>query len=849
MRATRLVWWAFCSLTFLVSRVSQAQVPAYAFTNFAGNPPGWLDGTGAAARFYSPTAVAADAQGNIYVADEGNHVIRKVTVIGAVSTVAGRAGESGLVNGSGPAARFNEPSGIAVDASGNLFVADKANGAIRKITPQGEVSTFISNESIFTSAQSAGLTNPIFLGFPVSLAVNAIGRVYVVSQGANSIIQIMQDGRVDLLAGNEGSILGGFLDGTGAGALFSQPEGIALDITGNLLVADTGNNAIRKVTPAGVVTTVAGQGRFRSGFVNGPAATAHLSEPRGIAADGAGNVYFADKNIACIRMVSAGGEVSTFVGEVGTHGDADGFGTAAKFSRVAGMAWSATGKLFIAESGNHTIRQATPSGQVTTLAGAASAGDRDGMGNLARFNSPSDITFDSAGNLYVADAGNGLVRKVGPNGLVTTLTAPMSGPLGMARFGWPSGVAVDTNGTVYVAEGYDSQIFKITQAGVLSLFADGFRGPQGIALDRAGNLYVADTYNHTIRKVSPTGLVTTLAGGPSSGAEDGAASDARFNTPTGVAVGADGSVYVADQNNARIRKISPNGIVSTLAGYANTSGFYTPYREMIAIDGAGSDSGFSLPSRLAVDAAGNVFVSDAGNHLIRKVTPAGFATTIAGVFGKAGSADGTWNEARFEYPSGIALASDGTLLVVDNGNRITKGVPKTVPTPAINLRVSLMNPATVTPVNSSSASATAGSPVPVSYQWFKDGLPMLGQTNSVLSSVTFSNRANGGSFSLVVRNAYGAVTNSAGSVRVRVPQQIQAARLPGGLVRLISGDQDGRPITNDALNYFVVEATTNVLSTNWVRYTNGFSIVGGMVQFDDPDAPASPRRFYRVLER
>lgn len=862
MRDSRLVRWLFGSLLLLRCTSGLAQVPAYAFTNFAGNPPGWVDATGSAARFSSPTAVAVDSLGNIYVADENNHVIRKVTPAGVVSTLAGKAGEAGLIDGVSAVARFNRPSGVAVDGAGNVFVADTHNGAIRRITPQGNTTTIASGPPDQPSFEDAPAGNAGF-ALPTGVAVDAAGNVYVADQYNSAIRKVTPQGRVVLVAGNLQAQ--GMLDGTGATALFYWPQGITIDGSGNLLVADTGNNAIRKVTPAGTVTTVAGQGRSHPGFINGPAASARFSQPRGIAVDGAGNVYVADLNISVIRVISAAGEVSVLAGDPASPGDTDGSGAAARFYGVTGLAWDGTGSVIIAEGGNHTIRRTTPAGLVTTLAGASSREHRDGTGNLARFSSPVDVALDGAGNLYVPDPINGVVRKVRADGMVTTVVAGVSGPTGIARFGYPTGVAVATNGTLYVADGYENLIYRITATGVLSLLAgngknqyyltDGqgteasFTYPQGIALDQAGNLYVADTFNNAIRRVTPGGLVSTLAGNRSAGYADGAGSAAQFSSPSGVAVAIDGTVYVADQNNARIRKITPDGMVTTLAGFANTGGFFTAFRAVPAADGAGSIAGFYFPNRLAVDTAGNVFVTDLGNQLIRKITPEGFVTTVAGAFGREGSADGAGAEARFTLPFGIAVAADGTLYVSDNGNRITKGVQTTVPAPAITVIMSPMSPAVLSTVYYATASATVTSPAPIGYQWLKDGTPIPEATNSALPSVTFSNRANGGSFSLVVSNAYGMMTNSAGSVRVQVPQQLQASPMQNGGIRLLSGDRDGGSITSDALNYFIIEATTNVLSTNWVRYTNGFSIVGGMVQFDDPDAPNSPRRFYRVIER
>lgn len=488
---------------------------------------------------------------------------------------------------------------------------------------------------------------------------------------------------------------------------------------------------------------------------------------------------------------------------------------------------------------------------------ADSAGHIDGVGSAARFNGPTDIALDGAGNAYVADAGNGVVRKISPTGVVSTLLGGTNGPTGIARFLEPRGIAVDTNtGTVFISDTAAAKIFKVTAAGVMSVLAGGgegwsmdgtgtaasFRTPDGIALDRSGNLYVAENFGNLIRKVTPEGVVTSLAGDRLfSGTNDGVGAQARFTCPTGVAVDAAGNVYVADSCNARIRKVTPEGVVTTVAGAV----WYA-----VGGDGPGFGGSFYLPRRLAVDSLGNIFVADILNHSIRKVTPAGVITTVAGVPGQVGSADGAGSGARFHYPNAIAVDANGTLYVAETGNnRVTKGSPTFVPGPAISLTVDSLGEAFGFPAGSGYYRATGSSPVPLTYQWLKDNVAIIGAITPNLVLYNLTSRAAGGNISVTVSNPYGAVTNSVGYLHVRVPQQLQPSRTPNGGFRLLSSDMDGGSIPTNALGNFVFEATSDVASTNWTRYTNGFTLTNGMVQFDDPDASSSLRRFYRVIER
>ena len=569
---------------------------------FAGNVDGMgsVDGTGPSAWFNAPSSVAADSAGDVYVADTGNHTIRKITAAGVVTTLAGSAGLAGRADGVGAAARFWYPLGVATDSAGNVYVTDNFNHLIRKISPAGAVTT---------------------------------------------------------LAGSAGVV--GQADGMGSAASFWNPSGIATDGAANIYVAD--GYALRKVTQAGVVTTVA-----RSG------GGVWFSD--GVAADGAGNAYATDAFNFTILKIDPSGSVTTLAGSAGVGGQVDGTGSAATFSYPNGIAADAAGNLYVSDG--NTIRTITPTGTVSTWAGGARAGYADGTGGAARFNNPSGVATDGAGNVYVADTVNQAIRKAMPGAVVTTLagspimTGSADGAGTAASFKYPFGLATDSVGNIYVADVANSTIRKISAGGTVTTLAgsagvagssDGtgatatFATPLGVATDRAGNVYVADATSETIRKVTPNGVVTTLAGSARvAGSADGTGAAATFTNPAGIAVDAAGNVYVA--GNEVIRKITPARAVTTLAGVAGVIG---------AADGAGAAATFSDPMGVAVDGAGNVYVADTGNCTVRKITPAGVVTTLAGTAGVAGWADGIGAAARFSAPFSVAVDGAGNVFVAD----------------------------------------------------------------------------------------------------------------------------------------------------------------------------------------
>jgi sugar lactone lactonase YvrE len=316
----------------------------YTVSTFAGGESGLLNGTTAMAQFKLPHNLIFDSNGNLFISDSENHQIRKITVDGIVSTLAGST--IGFANGFKSLAKFNKPIGMAFDANGNLYVADSENNKIRKITSEGLVSTF------------AGST----VGY--------------------------EDNNIGILA------------------KFNKPEGITIDATGNFYVTDKSNFKIRKISPTGVVTTLAGSD---SGFLNATGINAKFSGPRGIILDNTGNLLVADSGNHKIRKITPSGEVTTFAGN--SMGFQDGTLETTLFNFPTSLGKDLLGNIYVVDTLNHSIRKISSTGQVTTIAGSAS-GYQDGLGGDAKFSFPTDIKADNAGNLFIVDYGNNRIRKI-----------------------------------------------------------------------------------------------------------------------------------------------------------------------------------------------------------------------------------------------------------------------------------------------------------------------------------------------------------------------------------------------------------------------------------------------------
>ncbi len=363
--------------------------------------------------------------------------------------------------------------------------------------------TFISNLSGLTANTTYYLR---------AYATNAYGTSYgsVVKFTTSSTI-VTVTGAVTTFAGSTTS---GYLDGTGAGAQFSSPQGVAVDAQGNVYVSDAFNNAIRKITPGGVVTTIAGTGI--AGYNDGPAATAQFYAPQGLTVDAQGNVFVADYGNNLIRKITPAGVVSTLAGN-GTAGYVNGAGNVAEFSGPSGVAVDASGNLYVADHNNNLIRKVTSVGVVSYVAGNLTAGYINATVNTATgvygaFNKPSGIVIDATGNLYVADLGNNAIRMITPAGVITTVAG---GTVQSAVLGYPAGICIDHSGNLFITD-ESGRIMELTSAKVLYVlagasnvagFADGtgtaaqFNTPQGIAVDASENIYVADYNNNSIRKV------------------------------------------------------------------------------------------------------------------------------------------------------------------------------------------------------------------------------------------------------------------------------------------------------------------------------------------------------------
>jgi len=776
-------------------------------TTFVGSTTsGFVNDTGSAARFYYPTGLAVDKSGNTFVTDKYNHVIRKITPAGVVSTFAG-SGSIGSADGQGAAASFYYPAALVIDPNGNLFVSDQYNQKIRKITKDGLVSTFAGN-GIEGFVNGPALEALFYR--PEGIAMDSSGNFFIADVYNHSIRKITPSGTVSTLAGNGGP---GSTNGTGSSASFNYPCALAIDAFGNVFVADQWNNKIRKVTPSGIVTTFAGTGAI--GSTDGPDSIASFNYPSGLFFDHSGNLLVADRNNNLLRKITPDGKVSTLAGNL-TAGSADGTFATARFNYPFAMAFDLSGNLILADRYNHEIRKivlsiyeispALPKGMsidphtgvisgipevgsapVTYQVTARNASGMDtAFVSISIHGKPFVYTHNVTSTTKTTAVANGTIEYLGfpkmtsygvcwnktgnptmidsfltrdsslvvqnvsfplsnlsPNtkyylrtfatnsigtyyGNVVTFytngekpkisysipatisagveitpiapvntgglptsngymvstfagngTASSGDGIGVeAGFNYPMGVAVDSAGYVYAVDRQNNRICKISPAGkVVTLAGSGqigntdgkgknasFNLPYGIDLDVAGNAYVVDRYNNTIRKITPDGVVTTFAGSGAIGSTDGVGTAASFNWPTGVALDNGGNLIIADTYNNKIRKITPAGLVTTIAGNGSIG----------TTDGAALSASFNVPTGVEVDGSGNIWVADVNNNMIRKISTDGIVSTIAGN-GERSFADGTGRAAGFFFPYSLIMDPDGNFLVGDaNNNRIRK---------------------------------------------------------------------------------------------------------------------------------------------------------------------------------
>ena len=608
------------------------------------------------AKLDGPRGVTVDGSGNLYIADSGNRRIRKVDTSGNITTVAG-TGVEGYSGDGGKAveAKLGAPLGVTVDGSGNLYIADSSNRRIRKVDTSGTITT-VAGTGVWGFSGDGGTATEARLSFPRGLALDTSGNLYIADATNCRVRRVDASGNISTVAGtgvcedNAGLESNNGDGGQATEADLGYMIGLALDSAGNLYIADTTNNRVRKVDTSGTITTVAGTGRWGYSGDGGRAVEAWLGAPLGLAVDASGNLYIGHADGQRVRKVDTSGIITTFagIGESGFSGDG-GPAVSARLNHPTGLAVDNSGNLYIADSENHRIRRVDSSGIITTIAGTGVPGfSGDGDPAIgARLFEPKGVAVDNSGNLYIADHQNFRVRKVDTSGIMTTIAGnganntfgPDGVPATKSSVNGPGGVAVDAAGNVYIADMGNSQIRKVDTSGIITSVAgirargdfsgDGgpavstrLNHPTGLAVDTSGNLYIADSGNDRIRRVDTSGTITTVAGigDAIDSPGTGPAIEAVLHSPGSVAVDSSGNLYITDTWNDRIRRVDSSGILTTIAGAG--------VRGDSGDGGPAIEAQLNWPSGVAVDDSGNVYVADTDNHRIRFLTTDTTAPTV-----------------------------------------------------------------------------------------------------------------------------------------------------------------------------------------------------------------------------
>ena len=661
--------------------------PVYRIETVAGSARMGDGGAAIAAQISNIQGIAVDRWGNLYLSDTDNHRVRKISASGVITTLAG-TGVAGFSGDGGPAAaaQLNLPYGLAADLAGYLYVADLGNDRVRRIGPDGVIATAAGNGNRGSSGDGGAATGAQLLT-PRNVAVDAAGNLYFSEFEGHRVRKVTPDGKISTVAGT--GVAGFSPDGFPAvNAQLAFPAGLAVDRLGALYIADSQNQRVRKILAGGVISTVVG----------GSPSTALLT-PLTIAVDVAGTLYVADSSDMVRSYTVAGAWTNVAgTGQPGFSGDG-GPSVSAQLAAPHDLAVDLNGVLYIADGVR--IRKVA-SGKIQTVTGDGylhAIGD-GGLATDSLLSQPSAIALNGAGSLYIADTGTQRVRQVLPTGVIQTLvgtgvagSAADNVAVAAATLNSPMGVALDAAGGILIADtnnhrirqaGADGHIRNLVGTGVGGVGPEGMPpaqtpldGPRGVCTSRAGTLFVVDTANHRVLEAAPQPLVVTAAGNgaPGDAGDGGPARLAQLNQPSACALDSAGNLFIADTFSHRIRKVDLSGAISTVAG-TGAAGFSGD-------EGAAIAGSINAPRGVVVDDNGDIFIADTGNNRIREVTPDGVIHSIAGQAGAGFSGDGgPAVSARINAPSGLLLDGAGDLYFADTGNnRVRRLVPEAAPPP------------------------------------------------------------------------------------------------------------------------------------------------------------------------
>ncbi|MCH8311832.1 MAG: hypothetical protein IID17_02465 [Nitrospinae bacterium] len=577
-------------------------------TTIAGNGTAGFSGDGGPAVKASlnfPSGLALDSKGNLYISDRSNNRIRMVNRKGIINTYAGN-GEDGYGGDSGPAlkARIDRPFGLAIDKKDNLYIADRRNNRIRKINPSGIITTVAGDGGFFYMGDNGPAYRASIAG-PTGVAVDDKGNIYIADRNNNRIRVVDKQGMIRTIAGT------GQQDYNGDSELSRDtnlylPFGVAVDKKGRLLIIDRSHYRIRRIDPIkGKVETLAGNGRKNFAGDGGPATGANLNFPHGIAVDKKGNIIFSDKGHYRIRKISPSGIIQTIAGNGNRGNVGDGIPAmqASLFSVQSLILNSREEIYFVSPSGFISmIRYIDDKGIIHTFVqtadkkylAALNSNQSQGLSmknKIAMITQFSDIVFDKDDNIYAADRINHQIRKIDTHGNVSTVAGTGEsdydgdgGPAAKAAFRDPRALAMDEEGNLYIADTANNRIRKIDTKGIISTIAGtgehkdtgdggpaleaGIRSMDAIAISPEGELYIVGFNTHRIRKLTKDGKIVAVAGNGYQGffGDGGPATKAMLKSPTAIAFDSKGNMYISDMGNNRIRKVDAKGIISTFAG-------------------------------------------------------------------------------------------------------------------------------------------------------------------------------------------------------------------------------------------------------------------------------------------